>query len=171
MSQVLIGIIGVILFIGLALAGAMFLGPQFQKTSSTSRASAHLQAAAQIAHAADLYRAQEGVFATNPSNLIARGYLKNVPVNPTAPVYHPTMMDRFNAVGVETTPTDGQPEFVYFRVGNNKNDRGNQEVCKEINVQSGAPATIPMTAPGLTTPNGVSGCFDNGSSLQAWTRL
>ena len=40
MSNVLIGIIGVILFIGLALAGALFLGPRFQAATISSKASA-----------------------------------------------------------------------------------------------------------------------------------
>jgi len=40
MSNVLIGIIGVILFIGLALAGALFLGPRFQESTNNSRGSA-----------------------------------------------------------------------------------------------------------------------------------
>ena len=64
MSNVLIGIIGVILFIGLALAGALFLGPRFQESTNNSRASAAVQAVAQVASAANMYRVQEGTAPT-----------------------------------------------------------------------------------------------------------
>ena len=46
MSNVLIGIIGVILLIGLVLAGALFLGARFQAAADNSRASASVQAVA-----------------------------------------------------------------------------------------------------------------------------
>ncbi len=60
MSNVLIGIIGVILFIGLALAGALFLGPRFQEATTNSKAAASVQIMKQIADAANLYTVQEG---------------------------------------------------------------------------------------------------------------
>jgi hypothetical protein len=47
-SNVLIGIIGVILFIALAMAGAMFLGPQFQRAFVNSKAMTLSQMASQI---------------------------------------------------------------------------------------------------------------------------
>src|SRR3546814_7999702 len=60
MSNVLIGIIGVILFIGLAIAGALFLGPRFQESTNNSSASASVQAVSQIASAANMFEVQEG---------------------------------------------------------------------------------------------------------------
>ena len=83
MSNVLIGIIGVILFIGLALAGALFLGPRFQDSSNNSKAAAVLSQTKQVADAAALYRVQEGVeFPTetviDPAVLVP-GYLKTAP--------------------------------------------------------------------------------------------
>lgn len=81
MSNVLIGIIGVILFIGLALAGALFLGPRFQEASQNSKASAAVQAVNQIANAANMYQVQEGkpLGTTEMSVLKDRGYLKSIP--------------------------------------------------------------------------------------------
>jgi type II secretory pathway pseudopilin PulG len=81
MSNVLIGIIGVILFIGLALAGALFLGPRFQEATQNSKASAVVQATKQVADAANLYRIQEGTSlgTTELSLLQSRGYVKSVP--------------------------------------------------------------------------------------------
>jgi type II secretory pathway pseudopilin PulG len=89
MSNVLIGIIGVILFIGLALAGALFLGPRFQESTQNSKASAAIQAVSQISHAANLYRLNEGtdlpVGAIN--ELKDKGYLKSIPTFGDAPLY------------------------------------------------------------------------------------
>ena len=84
MSNVLIGIIGVILFIGLALAGALFLGPRFQESQNASRASAAVQVSQQIANAAQLRQVDSGERGTagRASVLSAAGYLKSAPANP-----------------------------------------------------------------------------------------
>ena len=79
MSNVLIGIIGVILFIGLALAGALFLGTRFQESSNTSRAAAQVQAMQQIANASNMYQVQEGKQTLDIQVLKNSGYLKTVP--------------------------------------------------------------------------------------------
>ena len=84
MSNVLIGIIGVILFIGLALAGALFLGPRFQESTNNSKAAAAVQGVAQVASAIAMYETQEGVSYPMVSPvqadgiLITKGYLKSV---------------------------------------------------------------------------------------------
>ena len=87
MSNVLIGIIGVILFIGLALAGALFLGPRFQEATLNSKASATVQAVSQIAHAAELRNISTGAPLTSSSDAIDKlsteGWLKSVPSNPS----------------------------------------------------------------------------------------
>src|SRR3546814_18801710 len=70
MSNVLIGIIGVILFIGLALAGALFLGPRFQESTNNSRPSASVQAVSQIASAANMFAVQEGRIAAAISKAV-----------------------------------------------------------------------------------------------------
>ncbi|RYY05529.1 MAG: hypothetical protein EON55_26210, partial [Alphaproteobacteria bacterium] len=85
MSNVLIGIIGVILFIGLALAGALFLGPRFQEATLNSRASAIMTGVKQIADAVEMRRVNEGsrlVKSGQPTFLVSQGYLKSVPRNP-----------------------------------------------------------------------------------------
>ena len=91
MSNVLIGIIGVILFIGLALAGALFLGPRFQQSTNNSKASASVQAVSQVGNAANMANVQNGTTyqaaATNldgsATSLNGTGFLKSVPTNPT----------------------------------------------------------------------------------------
>ena len=89
MSNVLIGIIGVILFIGLALAGALFLGPRFQEATTNSKASAMVQSLSQTANSVNMYRVQEGTpllasnFVTNMQTLVDSKYLKSLPTNPS----------------------------------------------------------------------------------------
>lgn len=85
MVNVLIGIIGVILFIGLALAGAAFLGPKFTEAMVKSKAMAVSQLASQVTMALVMHRGDEQVpivARTNLSTLVPKGYLKDVPMNP-----------------------------------------------------------------------------------------
>ena len=88
MSNVLIGIIGVILFIGLALAGALFLGPRFQESTNVSKAAAVVQALKQTADASAMYGVQEGKdllasqSGSNMALLVSSGYLRSPIVNP-----------------------------------------------------------------------------------------
>lgn len=87
MSNVLVGIIGVILFIGLALAGALFLGPRFQEATMNSKASATVQAVQQIVNAIELRNVSTGALTTaapdSLSKLSSEGWLKAVPTNPS----------------------------------------------------------------------------------------
>ena len=86
MSNVLIGIIGVILFIGLALAGALILGDDFRSASSASQGAAVMSQLKQTADAADMYRLKTGranVPATGTAFLVPR-FLKAPAVNPTS---------------------------------------------------------------------------------------
>jgi len=85
MSNVLIGIIGVILFIGLAVAGALFLAPRFSDTKSASTAAATVQAVAQLAAAvtyANADQAQRAPAGFDTADLVAGRYLQSVPTNP-----------------------------------------------------------------------------------------
>src|SRR3546814_953458 len=85
MSNVLLGIIGVILFIGLALAGALFLGEEFQKASQRNKAMLLAQMAAQISAAASLSETETGreiAARSSVSNLVISGYLRTLPINP-----------------------------------------------------------------------------------------
>lgn len=92
MSNVLIGIIGVILFIGLALAGALYLGGAFSGSKTDSEAARFISEGAQISNAYDLFFLQEGRYpdamgngTQSPSDakieqLVSAGYLKDIPV-------------------------------------------------------------------------------------------
>jgi hypothetical protein len=88
MSNVLIGIIGVILFIGLALAGALFLGPRFQAATNDSKAAAMIQAVSQITHARSLWTLENGAPYASTPNALAPQYLKSMPTNVTGTALH-----------------------------------------------------------------------------------
>lgn len=85
MSNVLLGIIGVILFIGLALAGAFYLGPEFKKAGYQNRGMAVTQMSSQISAAVALYEAEVGrelAARTSVADLRTTGYLRTLPLNP-----------------------------------------------------------------------------------------
>jgi len=153
MSNVLIGIIGVILFIGLALAGALFLGPRFQESTNNSRASAAVQAVSQVSNAANMYNVQEGKIPSaiddathTATTLIGGGYLKSVPANPTTG----------GAVVLDSTN-----KVVTMTLGGNASS-----ICKAINKQT---AGLADTAPYPTAAVGTAGCYADKADNTAAT--
>lgn len=100
MSNVLIGIIGVILFIGLALAGALFLGDRFSSSRTQGEAARYMSEGSQISKAYEMYRINEGAYPTGLKadgsaydttetkarlvELKEKGYLKQIPVGSSA---------------------------------------------------------------------------------------
>ena len=130
MSNVIIGIIGVILFIGLAIAGTTILGRDFMTAGSSSVAavvSSHLQ---QIAQAAQAQKARRGTIiasstADYPGALVSLGALKAVPVNPLRPgnVYDVTSA----AFGKDSS----EAAFVYTQLGP-QNDQRAHDACLAI---------------------------------------
>jgi hypothetical protein len=85
LSNVLIGIIGVILFIGLALAGALILGDDFKSASNASQAAALMSQLKQAADASDMRKVKLGV-STTPAmttEFLVPRFLKTPAVNPT----------------------------------------------------------------------------------------
>lgn len=163
MSQVLIGIIGVMLFIGLALAGAMFLGPRFQESTANSKASAALNTATQVAQAANLFVMQEGRAPVATWELVGMNYLKTTPVNPVS---------NADQIGLQDYDSDGEVEHAAMVIGWT-GGAGDPEICETVNKQAtGYTGTIPTTAPSGAAGEGVSGCFQNASNqLVVWARI
>ncbi len=85
MSNVLIGIIGVIVFIGLAMAGALFLGPRFQKAAAESEAATATSTIQQIQAAYSMRAVETGDdrYVMGAIDSLSPGYLRNPPPNPT----------------------------------------------------------------------------------------
>lgn len=99
MSNVLIGVIGVILFIGLALAGALFLGERFSNASNDAEAARVISEGAQINRAFELYQLNEGHMPDGSGEtgelneraidqLVSTGYLKNTPAGAQSGRWH-----------------------------------------------------------------------------------
>ncbi len=134
MSNVLIGIIGVILFIGLALAGALFLGPRFQESTNTSKAAAVVQNMQQIASAVNLYQLQEGKpvlageYNGSTSTIVSGGYIKTY-------LRNPLNNQRYNLVDDGWAGADVPAKYVYTVLGNDSVALG---VCRAIERSSGA---------------------------------
>ncbi len=137
MSNVLIGIIGVILFIGLALAGALILGDDFRSASSSSKAAASIAQGRQIVNALSMHDLKTGTtfpyersgVRTSPSDLVPR-FLKT------------------------GTTTDGWHFHTKSGGGVHpaadlKMNETNAAVCLEVQRQSGQ-ATGDATAPSMT---------------------
>lgn len=152
MSNVLLGIIGVVLFIGLALAGALYLGQRFQDAANDSRASADVQAITQVTHAIGLYRVAEGTAydpSGYPANLVP-AYLRSEPALPNG-----------NAVTFRTVEVDGE----YVLLATSKLTANARETCGAISRQSLGDPTPP------TVPTGPAGCYTNGAAYFVFSRV
>jgi len=148
MSNVLIGIIGVILFIGLALAGALFLGPRFQDATVDSKAAALVQQVSQVAHARAMYRVQQGQEPTDFSEAgLIPGYLKARPVNPTNPDYNYNVID---ADGEWAGPSGvGRPGYVVI-AGIGGDAAVAAKICASVSRQTGLAIAGPQEITSLT---------------------
>jgi hypothetical protein len=125
MSNVIIGIIGVILFIGLAAAGATILGSDFMQASASTRAAtvvAHLQ---QYSQAVNVLRVRRAI--TVQSSVGTNNALEEVPVNPIGPGSAYVAANR-------TGGSTGDIGTVFTDLGNSKMAR---DTCFEIETQAG----------------------------------
>ncbi len=135
MSNVLIGIIGVILFIGLALAGALILGDDFRTSRASTIASTMVAQMQQISAAVTMRNIKTGTtmsatdYETNVASLVPR-FLKTAPMVPmTGVVYRTVDVDGFG----RALPI----HHLQARLGK-ANDQMARDVCREIEAQSGA---------------------------------
>ena len=157
MSNVLIGIIGVILFIGLALAGALFLGPRFQESRNNADAATMSQGAAQVAHAVTMYRTNEGrdvPAGPKPTALVSSGYLKSLPFNPTDPNDTGAYYGYVDATGQQS----GSPSYIVAGLLGDKMD----VICAALAKQVGQPipsGSKTATMSSLSDINVPIGCY------------
>jgi hypothetical protein len=166
MSNVLIGIIGVILFIGLALAGALILGSDFLSASNDSQASRVVAQLKQMSDAVSMRNLKLGTTATiaDTASLSPR-FLKVLPENPTQPGTTDTNLQmRFkdvvtDGVGAGTSPAN----FAMVRL--HPATTRIIGICQAIVDQTGGGATIP------TAVYGVSGCMTANGAYFAYSRI
>ena len=162
MSNVLIGIIGVILFIGLALAGASFLGEKFMSSENSTTATKTISDMQQISAAINMRRLKTGNdliasnYATNLQSLTPR-FLKSMPTVPMSNATYQTV-DR----------NGGRNNLPVHHIKANLGDNTDGEVtsvCREIEAQRGsqdvdaAMATIPASQYADRINASVYGCL------------
>lgn len=175
MSNVLIGIIGVILFIGLALAGALILGDDFRSAGNDSKAAIVQSQLKQVADAAVMARIKTGrpvmagqVDATSP--LIPR-FLKTPPTNPVRPVVSGSGYILIGANGNQETSYEAKTAIVYLN-----SDSVSKAICESIDRISGrttdAQAFDPSTRSFVYNDIvGQTGCMFNGAAFIAFHKL
>lgn len=85
MSNIIIGIIGVILFTGLAVAGTVWLGPKFTQSTVDAEAINYLNQKSQISRAIEHYASDRGRLPVESGRqpveiLVENGYLRSAPL-------------------------------------------------------------------------------------------
>jgi hypothetical protein len=164
MSNVLIGIIGVILFIGLALAGALFLGVRFSDSRNTSVAASVVQAVSQVSNAANLASVEDArsvQAGLDPEILKVRGYLKNVPINPSG-------TEGIRLVSKDGSLT-GDASLSIARLS-----PGSEQVCAAIVRQTANGSDIvgtdgvPVVSSASGLPLGPVGCFRASAAINSF---
>ena len=159
MSNVLIGIIGVILFIGLALAGALILGDDFKTVKWSTGGTGMLAQVDQVAKAASMKMLKTGTPATlgSVTPLMPR-FLKSMPINPT------TGGDPF-IVDLDGNST-GPAGFVVMAI-NGSGDNYNYclEIARQVDLMDTVNNAPPYPSSMREAVVGSAGCFiKNGAS-------
>lgn len=156
MSNVLMGLIGVVLFAGLAMMAASNFGSSFIESSNNGRAVAILSATGQIAQAVTLVRMTDGTTldasADLEAELVVPRYLKVLPVNPILTVVPPILV---TDAGATTGP--GTAAIM---------DMGGQSrpLCIAIARSSGLIGQNATNLPeAVTIPEHHNGCFKAGA--------
>lgn len=133
MSNVIIGIIGVILFIGLAIAGTTILGSDFMTAGASAQAatvSSHLNQMAQGVQALQARRAvtlPASIGGGLGASLVSYKALEEVPVNPLVPG------NAYNAADANGN-VNGQMQLIYVDLGLGKMAR---DTCFAIEENAG----------------------------------
>jgi hypothetical protein len=150
LSNVIIGIIGVILFIGLALAGASYLGGTVTDGRTQSDVAQIITSGQQMAVATRLYRVKTGSQLPNTlgnaGTLVSAEVLKAVPNNPIVQSNVPFTVDQDGSL------TGQRPAYVLMYLG--QSERA-YNACIEIEIQANSmdrlnPATMQTVIPFLT---------------------
>ena len=134
MSNVIIGIIGVILFIGLALAGATYFGPRVTQSTSQAQAGQVMSQLVAISNAVKVRDQERQMATTGGFNLdyLAPDYLGDAPSNPTeGPA--PFLLDSSGSAG-------GIASIAGIKVSGNRS----VAICNEISRLGGGPSTAQL---------------------------
>ena len=174
MSNVLIGIIGVILFIGLAIAGAVFLGDDFMTASASTQAAAAMQQVSQTQAAVGMWRLKTGSGdpMTQDTSFLVPRFLKIAAINPTT--FGRANLTRYSASVHLNDDLDLDQNdqgkamvagWVMMEIGSNQDKRA-RDVCLEIEQQNGRTSIANQRQPANPT-----GCSDWNGSFVVYGRL
>jgi hypothetical protein len=172
MSNVLIGIIGVILFIGLALAGALFLGPRFQDAGNRGKAATVQAQLKQVVDAVSLARLKTGrsvlVGEVGIYSPLMPRFLKTPPSNPVRQGASYFLLDEG---GGQTAGGEAVTAVAYLN-----RDEVSRKICEDIDRSAGR--TRPGQTFDATTRSfaaaaivGTTGCMWNGSAFLVFHKL
>jgi hypothetical protein len=168
MSNVLIGIIGVILFIGLALAGALILGDDFRMSRASTEAAGIQQQMAQVSAAYEMYRVKMG---SRPVPVSAHAHLMGretmVVMMPRFLKTLPPQTDRPNSwwffVDENGDPAAREPAYVMFNIAGS--DRSAAQVCDAVAEMAGmADSADKARTYGKPPADKAQGCYNYGLS-------
>lgn len=150
MSNVLIGIIGVILFIGLALAGALILGDDFRSANNSAKAATIISTIDQTANAINMYRLKTGSpYPAGPTSGLVPRFLK---VGNSVPLATYGVVDT-RSLGGEYSGDAG------YVVAGGGGDPVSLSICAEIAQTMGLTLDADGGAPKASAPIGQAGCF------------
>jgi hypothetical protein len=175
MSNVLIGIIGVILFIGLALAGALILGDDFRSANADSKAAAIQQQLKQVADAATMARLKTGapvlVGPVDASSPLIPRFLKAPPVNPVGSVIGGNGFVLISAIGEQSGGKPAATAIAYMNT-----DAISKSACETIDRISGRTSegqTFDTSVRSFSYADivGQTGCMFNGAAFIAFHKL
>lgn len=173
MSNVLIGIIGVILFIGLAVAGALFLGDQFKNVAGKSNGTVIIGQLQQMTQAVEMYRLKTGVqtVTCQTVDFLVPRFLKSVPTSPTLRPGDPSTSyyrrpQLNNDLIVDATPEQAAGHPALYITTNIGNDRKAKDACQAIaDTQNRGVPTVTVL------PTEKSGCGLFNDEYVAWIRI
>jgi len=175
MSNVLIGIIGVILFIGLALAGALILGDDFRTANADSKAAAIQQQLKQVADASAMARLKTGapvlVGQVNAASPLIPRFLKSPPVNPVGSVIGGNGFVLISAIGKQSGGKVATTAIAYMNT-----DAISRSACETIDRISGRTTEAQAFDASVKSFNsadivGQTGCMFNGAAFIAFHKL
>jgi hypothetical protein len=166
MSNVLIGIIGVILFIGLALAGALILGDDFRTATSSSQAASVMSQMKQAADAADMRKLKTGVAYTPaiPTDFLVPRFLKSPAVNTSSwsaanrGVYMSQIEFNNNIYG-DSGPEPAVAALYVQAVIGPVGDEKSRATCQSISETYGNAAIPDYTGNNFPAPAAPTGCI------------
>jgi hypothetical protein len=155
LSNVLIGIIGVILFIGLALAGALILGDDFKAASRDSKVTNLIAKMQQMANGLDMYNIKTG--RQFPAMVSIYGDTTIVPRYIKEPY---------------SEPEGGGGPIIYIYAGQRYLVLGalSEAMCKGINLNLNGNEIIP-DVPQTTTPVGSMGCMSTTGNRMIFVKM